>query len=287
MNRRSAFVKKCMIDQLYSLFGCFVFAVGINVFIQPNQIAPGGVSGMAVMLNYLTRIPIGALSLFINIPLLLLALKFLGRRFTGQTVMTVVTLSIMIDYGAIRIPQYEGDAILAALFGGALIGIGLAVVFLRGFTTGGTDVVCRLLQLKFPYVQLGKILMGIDFVVIITSAFVFGRIETALYGMVSVFTSSRMIDSILYGMDTGKLVYIMTTHPEQLSQKIIKDLGRGCTILKSTGAYTKKDSNVLMVAVRRSQYIILKKMALKIDPKSFVIVTDATEVLGEGFKHID
>ncbi len=287
MDRRSALIKKWVIDQLYTLIGCLIYAIGIYVFIQPNQIAPGGVSGMSVMLQYLTGIPIGALSLLINIPLLLMALKFLGRRFTGQTIMSVVTLAVMIDYVAVWLPQYEGDPLLAALFGGAMIGIGLAVVFMRGFTTGGTDIISRLLLLKFPFLQIGKILMGIDLVVIITSAFVFGRIETALYGMVAVFTSSRMIDSILYGLDTGKLVYIMTSQPMQLSERIIQDLGRGCTILKSTGAYTKQDSNVLMVAVRRSQYYALKKLALKIDPKSFIIVTDTTEVLGEGFKHMD
>lgn len=287
MDRRSALIKKWVIDQLYTLVGCFIYAIGIYVFIQPNQIAPGGVSGMSVMLQYLTGIPIGALSLLINIPLLLMALKFLGRRFTGQTIMSVVTLAVMIDYVAVWLPQYEGDPLLSALFGGALIGIGLAVVFMRGFTTGGTDIISRLLLLKFPFLQIGKILMGIDLVVILTSAFVFGRIETALYGMVAVFTSSRMIDSILYGLDTGKLVYIMTAQPLQLSERIIQDLGRGCTILKSTGAYTKQDSNVLMVAVRRSQYYMLKKLALKIDPKSFIIVTDTTEVLGEGFKHMD
>lgn len=287
MNQRSAKVMKFAIDMVFTLVGCIIFAVGIYVFIQPNQIAPGGVSGISIMLHYLTGLPVGALSLLINIPLLLLAWKFLGWKFTGQTLMSVATLSFMLDYVAVLLPQYEGDPLLAALFGGALIGTGLAVVFMRGFTTGGTDIISRLLQLKYPYLQLGKILMVIDLIVILTSAYVFGRIETALYGMVAVFTSSRMVDSLLYGMDTGKLVYIMSCRAVELSERIIEGLGRGCTILKSTGAYTKQDSNVLMVAVRRPQYYILKKMVREMDPKAFIIVTDATEVLGEGFKQIE
>ena len=287
MNQRSAKVMKFAIDMVFTLVGCIIFAVGIYVFIQPNQIAPGGVSGISIMLHYLTGLPVGVLSLLMNIPLLLLAWKFLGWKFTGQTLMSVATLSFMLDYVAVLLPQYEGDPLLAALFGGALIGTGLAVVFMRGFTTGGTDIISRLLQLKYPYLQLGKILMVIDLIVILTSAYVFGRIETALYGMVAVFTSSRMVDSLLYGMDTGKLVYIMSCRAVELSERIIEGLGRGCTILKSTGAYTKQDSNVLMVAVRRPQYYILKKMVREMDPKAFIIVTDATEVLGEGFKRIE
>ena len=287
MNQRSAKVMKFAIDMVFTLVGCIIFAVGIYVFIQPNQIAPGGVSGISIMLHYLTGLPVGVLSLLMNIPLLLLAWKFLGWKFTGQTLMSVATLSFMLDYVAVLLPQYEGDPLLAALFGGALIGTGLAVVFMRGFTTGGTDIISRLLQLKYPHLQLGKILMVIDLIVILTSAYVFGRIETALYGMVAVFTSSRMVDSLLYGMDTGKLVYIMSCRAVELSERIIEGLGRGCTILKSTGAYTKQDSNVLMVAVRRPQYYILKKMVREMDPKAFIIVTDATEVLGEGFKQIE
>ena len=287
MNQCSAKVMEFAIDMVFTLVGCIIFAIGIYVFIQPNQIAPGGVSGISIMLHYLTGLPVGVLSLLMNIPLLLLAWKFLGWKFTGQTLMSVATLSFMLDYVAVLLPQYEGDPLLAALFGGALIGTGLAVVFMRGFTTGGTDIISRLLQLKYPYLQLGKILMVIDLIVILTSAYVFGRIETALYGMVAVFTSSRMVDSLLYGMDTGKLVYIMSCRAVELSERIIEGLGRGCTILKSTGAYTKQDSNVLMVAVRRPQYYILKKMVREMDPKAFIIVTDATEVLGEGFKRIE
>lgn len=287
MNQRSAKMMKFAIDLVFTIAGCIIFAIGIYAFIQPNQIAPGGVSGISIMLHYLTGIPVGALSFTINIPLLLLAWKFLGWKFTGQTLMSVVTLSFMLDYVAVLFPQYEGDPLLAALFGGALIGTGLAIVFMRGFTTGGSDIISRLLQLKYPYLQLGKILMVIDLLVILTSAYVFGRIETALYGMVAVFTSSRMVDSLLYGMDTGKLVYIMSCRAVELSERIIEGLGRGCTILKSTGAYTKQDSNVLMVAVRRPQYYILKKMVRELDPKAFIIVTDATEVLGEGFKRIE
>lgn len=274
------------LDLLFDFVGCGIFSVAMHMFMVPNQIAPGGVSGLSVMFNYLTGIPIGALSLFINIPLLLLGWKFLGRKFALKTLKTVVIMSFMIDYVGVHLPEYKGDALLASLFAGALMGSSLAIIFMRGATTGGSDIISRLLQRKYPYLQLGKILLGIDVVVILLSAVVFGRIETALYGMVTVFTSSRMIDSVLYGMDTGKLVYIMSQKSGEISKQVISELHRGCTLMKSTGAFTGEESQVLMIAVRRTQYFQLKRIVHDIDPKAFIIVTDSSEVIGQGFKDI-
>lgn len=274
------------LDMLFNLVGCGLFAVAMHVFIAPNQIAPGGVSGLAVVFNYLTGLPIGTWSFLINIPLLLIGLKFLGAHFTLKTLVTVVTLSVMIDYVAVFLPEYTGDALLASLFAGALMGAGLAIVFMRGSTTGGSDIISRLLQLKYPYIQLGKILLAMDVVVILISAAVFGNIETALYSMVAVFTSSKILDSVLYGLDTGKLFYIMSRRSVEISREILTELQRGCTLLKSTGAFTQNDSQVLLVAVRRSQYFQLKRIVHALDPAAFIIVTDSSEVIGEGFKPI-
>lgn len=275
-----------LVELAFDGVGSFAFAVGMQMFIAPNQIAPGGVSGLAVVLNYLTRVPIGVWSFFINIPLLLVGLRFLGRRFALRTLKTVVVLSVMIDYAATPLPAYTGDPLLAALFGGVLMGAGMAVVFLRGSTTGGSDIVSRVLQLRYPYIPLGRILMSIDVVVILISAAVFGRIETALYGMVAVFTASKVIDGILYGMDTGKLIYVMSRDSQTIAKRVMAELERGCTLLKSTGAFTQSDAQVLLVAVRRQQYHPLKKIIHEVDPAAFIIVTDSTEVIGLGFKPI-
>lgn len=275
------------IDLLFNLIGCGAFSVAMQVFIAPNQIAPGGVSGLAVVLNHLIpQVQIGLWSFLINIPLLLIGLKFLGRKSTLKTLVTVLILSFMIDYVAVYLPEYTGDALLASLFAGALMGAGLAVIFMRGSTTGGSDIISRLLQLKYPYIQLGKILLVIDVLVILLSALVFGRIETALYGMVTVFTSSRMLNSVLYGMDTGKLIYVMSRKSAEISKEVLTQLQRGCTLLKSTGAFTQTDAQVLLVAVRMSQFFQLKQLVHELDPDAFMIVTDSSEVIGEGFKPI-
>lgn len=275
-----------ILDVLFNIIGCGVFAVAMHVFIAPNQIAPGGVSGLAVVMNHLTGFPIGTWSFIINIPLLLVGFKFLGWRFCGKTLLTVSLMSFMIDYVAVYLPVYQGDALLASIFAGTLTGTGLAIIFMRGSTTGGTDIVSRLLQLKYPYIQLGRIIFATDVAIISFSAFVFGSIETALYGMVLVFTSSRVIDGILYGMDTGKLIYIMSQQTNEISKEIITELHRGCTLLKSTGAFTQNESQVLMVAVRTPQYFQLKRIVHRVDANAFMIVSDASEVIGEGFKPI-
>lgn len=240
-----------------------------------------------MVLNYLTRVPIGVWSFFINIPLLLVGLRFLGQA--GSPCAPSRRWSFCpsgIDYAAAPLPAYTGDPLLAALFGGVLMGAGMAVVFLRGSTTGGSDIVSRVLQLRYPYIPLGRILMSIDVVVILISAAVFGRIETALYGMVAVFTASKVIDGILYGMDTGKLIYVMSRDSQTIAKRVMAELERGCTLLKSTGAFTQSDAQVLLVAVRRQQYHPLKKIIHEVDPAAFIIVTDSTEVIGLGFKPI-
>lgn len=275
------------VDLLFTAVGCGIFSIAMRVFVAPNQIAPGGVTGIAIIVNHLIpQLMIGAWSLVINVPLLLIGLRFLGKKFTVKTLLTVLILSTLIDYVAVHLPEYHGNPLLAALFGGALMGTGLGIVFMRGSTTGGTDIVSRLLQLRYPHIQMGRILLSIDVVVILLSAVVFGSIEAALYGMLTEFTSAKMIDSVLYGMDTGKLVYVMSHKSVEISQKVINGMGRGCTLLKSTGGFTQTDSQVLLVAVRTPEYYSLKRVVHEIDPLAFMIVTDSAEVIGEGFKPV-
>lgn len=277
-----------MMDILICTLGCWVYAVAMHMFIAPNNIAPGGVSGLAVVLQYLVpSVSIGAWSLLLNIPLLLLGLRALGLKFTLRTLATVLVLSVMIDHGATWLPTYQGDALLAALFAGVLTGVGLALVLIRGATTGGTDIISRLMQKKYPYIQFGNITMASNVFVILLSAVVFGKIETALYGVVTVFVSSSVVDTMLYGMDTGKLVYVMSTKSKEIAEKVIEKLGRGCTLLNSTGAFTQHEQQMLLVAVRRQQYYPLRRIVYGIDPMAFMIVTDSSEVIGKGFKAIE
>lgn len=272
------------LDLLCDLVGCALFSFGVNSFTLPNHIAPGGVTGLSTILNHLFGIPVGLAAFMLNFPLLLLAFFFLGRVFAFKTLKSVLILSFMLDLPLLHRFAYTGDSLLAALFGGILIGSGLAIVFMRGSTTGGTDIVSRLLRLKFPFLQMGKAIMLVDLLVILLAAAVFGQIETALYGIIVIYSTGRMIDTVLYGMDNGKMVTIVSNQDRAIAERIIMELGRGITVLPGKGAFSGAPRSVLFCAVRKTQYFQLKRMVRQIDPTAFIIVTEASEIVGEGFK---
>ena len=279
-------VRRVVIDFVFVTVGSIVFAIGMQMFAVPNQIAPGGVSGLAVALNYLTGVSVGTWSFLINIPLLLLGYFLLGKHFTLSTLVSVTILSAIMNIVELMVPAYSGDILLASLFSGVLIGAGLALVFLRGSTTGGTDIISRLIQRRHPHMPMGKLMLAIDVVVILFSALVFRKIEVVLYSLVTVYISAHTIDSVLYGVERGKLVYIVSSNAWEIADKIMQELDRGCTMLKGIGCYTRAESDIVMIALRRQQYHLVKEIAHETDPNSFLIVTDSAEVLGEGFKPI-
>lgn len=270
----------------YDIVGAFIYAAGVHCFTSAHHIAPGGVTGISIIINYLTGIPIGILVLLINIPLLLIGLKFLGRRFAIRTLTSVAILTFFLDYVVVKLPVYTGNTLLASLFGGVVMGAGLAIVFMGGSTTGGTDIVTKLLLQKHPYLQMGRIIFIIDLIIISASTIVYKSLDSALYAIIAMFTTARVIDALLYGLDVGKLVLVISEKSDEIAQRIIHDLDRGVTLLKAAGGYSGKQQNVIMCAVRNSEYVKLKQLAHSIDPKSFVIVTSTSEVRGEGFKPI-
>ncbi|HAN44274.1 MAG TPA: YitT family protein, partial [Ruminococcaceae bacterium] len=223
----------------------------------------------------------------LNIPLLILSFIFLGRKSTVNTLKTITILTVILDILFVNVPVYKGDRILSSLFGGVCIGIGLAVIFMRGSTTGGTDIASRLIQLKFPYMQIGRVIFIIDFAVLVLSAVVYKDIEAALYGMVIIFTSTTMLDSVLYGVDKGKMAIIISCEWQSICEKITQTMQRGATILKASGAFSNEEKNVILCAVRKNQFFKLKKIVYESDPKAFIIVSDAGEILGEGFKPLN
>lgn len=285
MEKQKHVVLQVLLDLAFFTAGSALFAVGMQMFIAPNQIAPGGVSAVAVVLNYLTGMPIGLWSLLLNIPILLLGLGFLGWRFTVKTMTAVVIMSVLTD-AFYFVPVYQGDALLSALFGGLLMGAGMALIFMRDSTTGGVDILSRLIQMRLPYLPMGKLLLLIDVVIICFSALVFGKIETVLYSLVAVAVASYTIDSVMYGMDRGKLVYIFSPKSKEIARRVIDELDRGCTLLNATGGYSGDPQQALLVAVRLQQYHRLREIAHEEDSRAFIIVTDSSEVLGEGFKPI-
>lgn len=273
-------------DILYDIAGSILFSIGLNSFAAPKQIAPGGVSGLAVIANALTGVPLGAVTMTVNIPLLLLAWHFLGRKFTLKTLKSVFILSMIMDIAAPLIPVYTGDYILAALLGGVLIGAGLGIIFTRGSTTGGTDIVSRLVQRRFRHVPIGKAMMAVDMVILAASMLVFHNIEAGLYGLICIFTSTRVVDGILFGLNTGKMVLIISAYEKEISRAVLEDLGRGVTFLKAEGAYSGRMRDIVLCAVRPQEYHRLGELVRGIDPNAFVIAAEASEIWGEGFRYI-
>lgn len=276
--------KEFMVDLLYEFVGCALLATGVLMFLTPNRIASGGVTGVATILNHLFGLPIGTVSLAINVPLLMIGYRILGRVFTVRTLITVVINTLMFDYVMVWVPPYEGDQLLAALFGGVLSGAGVGLVMLRGSTTGGSDIITKIAQRQVPHMSTGRISLIINAFVFTWAAFVYGSIETALYGLVVTYTSGVVLDGIIYGVDEGKTIMVFSLHREEIAEHIIEHFHRGVTFIDGEGAYSKKPTRMLYCAARRSEYPKLKKAIYQIDPNAFVIVSDATEILGKGFR---
>nr|WP_319487976.1 YitT family protein [uncultured Caproiciproducens sp.] len=275
-------------DIVFFVAGSLIYAVSVNVFTAPNQIAPGGITGVSTMINYIAQWPIGMTGLLLNIPIFIWAVMEIGYKLVGKTIVATVFVSVAIDLVGRIVPSYTGEKMLAAIFGGIIEGIGLSLVFMRGGTTGGSDLVARLLGRRLRNLSMGKLMLGIDMTVVIASAFVYGSIESALYAVITIFVSTRLIDAILYGTDTGtgKLLFIMSIKNDEIAQDILTDMDRGVTVLKSRGAYSGREGEVLLCAVRRYEVVKVKDIVRSHDKDAFMIIGDAGEISGEGFREV-
>lgn len=260
------------------------YAVGFNWFYKPNNIGFGGLTGVAQILNAIFPwMPIGVTVLVLNIPLFLLGWKLFGKQMLIYSLYAMAATSLSIDLVNAIIQFEPMDPMLATIFGGVLLGGPLGIILLRGATTGGTDLLARLLKLKLPWLPMGKLLMIIDLVVIVSSAIVFHRIQSALYGLVALYIASFIMDTVLYGMDNAKVAYIISDHTEALKHHITHEMQRGATVLHGHGAWSGEEKDVLMVAFKQRQIVPLKAAVKSIDPTAFLIVCNAHEVLGVGF----
>lgn len=268
------------------LVGTVLFAVSVYVFTAPNQIAPGGVSGLATVISHLTGIPLGLLSGLINLPLLIWGYCSLGRDFIAKTIFSVISFTVIYDYVMPFFPVYVGDTMLAALFGGAIMGVGIGLTFLTDGSTGGLDISNKIVQKRFPHIKMGTLVFASDLAIIAFAAYAYQDVTTALFAIISMFVCGKVIDAVLYGVDLGKMVMIVTTKGDEISTAIMEETDRGVTKIPTIGGYTGKENHTLLCAVRQNQYHHLKKIVYQIDPDAFMIVTTATEVVGEGFKPI-
>ncbi len=273
-------------DAVCFTLGSILYGCSVSVFSEPNQIAPGGVTGLSIVLNSLFYTPVATMVLILNIPLMIWAVIELGYKLVAKTIFAIILTSIVIDLIAILVPPYQGDKMLVAIFAGVTEGAGLALIFIRGGTTGGTDTAARLLGKRFPHVSMGRLMMLIDFTVVLIAAFAFQSIESAMYAVIVIFVATQIIDAMLYGTDvgTGKLLFIISRKSNDVADAIIHKLSRGVTILKSRGAYTGSDNEVLLCAVRKYEVYRLTQLVREIDNKAFIIIGDAGQINGEGFK---
>ena len=272
-------VRSCGIITL----GAVIYALAFDWFVAPNQIAMGGVTGLAQIVNALVPVlPVGVLSILVNVPLFLAGWRLLGGRLLVSSLYAMAVSSLAIDVIAWMHIFPPMDPILATLYGGAGMGVGLGLVFSQGATTGGTDIIGKLLKLKLPWLPIGKLVMIPDMVVVILAAVVFGTVNAALYGLIQMYLLSKVMDMILYGWDTTRVAYIITDRWEETVQGLL-DMNRGVTLLQGKGAYTGAEKQVLLVAFRQREIVPIKRMLREIDPKAFFIVCDAHEILGEGF----
>ena len=268
----------------YDILGSLLQALGVWCFVEPCRIAPGGASGIALLINHLSGLSVGALTLVINIPLLAASYLVLDREMTRKTVGTVLVMTLFLDYIVAPVaPQYVGDRLISSAFGGILVGAGMSLVFMRGSTTGGGDILAKLLQKRFPYLHTGYAIMLIDFVVIGASVVVFGELEAALYGIISMVCTTQTIDAILYGMNKGTMVLVASDRNQEIAQEIMIRLGRGTTFLDSQGGYSRQRRQTLMCVVDRKQFYLVREIVNKWDPHAFVIASETREVYGEGF----
>ena len=280
--------KDILIQYIGLIIACMIMAVGLNMFLVPKTIAPGGLSGLSVVISKLTGFPVSIILFTISTPLLLFSVKILGKKDAIKTFigMAILTLSLKVTEPLSTISLTD-NTLLAAISGSILVGLSLGILFRIDASTGGTDLIALMLNRIIPSIPVSKCLSMIDGTVVVLAGVVNMNFETGLYSAIALYIMVKIIDTITAGFDYAKAFFIITEKKDVLQEAII-ELNRGITILDAKGGYTNEDKNVMLVVVnQKKQEVALKKMVKELDEKSFIIVTDVYEVLGKGFKSID
>lgn len=274
------------IEYIAIVIGTALYAVGFQYFLYPNSIIVGGVSGIAMIINLLTSLPVGLLTVILNIPLFILAWKYFGTDFIVSSLVGMVLSSVFIDVLALHPINATEDMLLACFIGGAIKGFGLGLVYYVGATTGGSDIVAKFARRKYPYINFGTIVLVMDCIIIILFATIFNKIEGAMYAVIAMFIASKVVDLVLYGMDNSNVCYIISNESDEITKEITETLNRGVTILEGKGAYSHEDKQVLLCVIKKPQITAVRKIVKNVDEHAFFIVTDAKNVFGNGFGDI-
>ena len=274
-------------DYCFIVAGVFLLAISISVFFEPSSLATGGVTGLGILIQTITQnlfgygVPVSVTNIVVNVPLFILAYFYLGKGFLGRTVFATILLSVALTFTDL-LPIFEGDLMLTSVYGGVVMGAGIGLV-LRGFaTTGGTELLASILHKFFVHIPVSKLLFLTDGTIIALGLFVFGA-ERAMYAVIAIFISTKVLNTILEGMAFSKAAFIISDYAEIIADEIMRQADRGVTALHGKGMYTRKEKNVLLCVFSRKEVAMIKDIVRQFDPKAFVIVTDVKEVLGEGF----
>lgn len=283
-HRRNRFdVRRKLRSLVRMSLGTVLYAAGISLFLDPNSLAPGGVVGISIILNRFLNISTGTLYLMINIPILLLGLKKLGGKFIWKTLYVVVLNTIVTNVFAYLEPVTR-EPLLAAIAGSILLGAGIGTVFKSGATTGGMDIIVKILRRKYKHIKTGSLFLMVDVTVVAISGLVFRNFNTAMYALITVVLTGKFIDFILYGGDEAKLIFVVSDLSERISKNIIDNVKTGITLLKGQGAYSNKEKDIIMCVVRKQSAPKVLEIVRREDENAFVIVSSATETFGEGYK---
>ena len=265
-------------------FGCFVFALGFDLFLEPNHINVGGISGIGQIITHLTGFGSVALwSLLINVPLFLISIKGVGRNFFAGSLLGMLLSSVFLEW-LLVLPVPQTDPLLACLYGGVLTGFGLGMVFVAGASTGGVDIIARLLRPTFPNLPIGRIMLFIDIVTVALTGIAFGDINKTLYSAVTLYVCDMVLDGVVYGLDYSTVALIISDHYKEICEAICSKLDRGATLLNGKGYYSGQDKQVILSAIKKRQVAELKQLVTDMDPNAFIILQEAHQVLGDGFK---
>ena len=265
------------------ILGCAMFALGFDLFLEPNGLNAGGVSGLAMVLVHVLGVgSVGVITALVNLPLFALGGVKVGKTFFFGSLVGMIASSVLLDVFTL-IPVPETEPLMAALYGGVLCGGGLGIVFMAGASTGGSDIVVRLLKMRWQNVPIGTISMGFDLVVVVLTGLVYQDVTSALYCGVAIFVTGQIVDAVVYRFDYSKVALIISKEHEAIARAIGMELDRGATFLHGEGTYSHQETKVVLTAVKKQQLAELKRLVVEIDPNAFIIVQEAHQVLGDGF----
>ncbi len=288
LQKEQLFTKKWFISYSLILVGTFLVATGYVYFITPYKIVPGGIYGISIVLHHLFGTPVGLTALLFNIPLTIIGTRVLGPRFGTKTVVGFVLTSVFVDllsFFSKFEPLVESDPLLSSVFGGALVGAGVGLIFKSKATSGGSDVIAMIIA-RYTRLPLGQLMMAVDSVIVLVGFAVFGDWRIPLYSWITIFVMGKTIDAVLSGVNYEKTIFIVSEKHQEIRDKIINDLNRGGTFLQGEGMFNGQEKKVIFTVVNRRELAMLEEFINKIDPKAFLTIMDAHEILGQGFKSL-